>query len=211
MRLGIALICATTLAAIAAPVASAQQAAPPNPRPVTQDGPSGRYMLDGQWLLRVDRGDRGAGQHWERRRSTRGWTPVTIPNAWNANDRTPNGFIGSARVVSARLPPAVAREGPRLGGPVRLGQLPRERVAERHAGSAATPADSSRSSCRSAALKRGGLNRLVVRVDNRRLPTDFPPTTYTQTERASRRLVELRRDRPRGLPASASTGLRLTA
>ena len=32
-----------------------------------------------------------------------------------------------------------------------------------------------------AGLKRRGVNRLVVRTDNRRLPTDFPPTTYTQT------------------------------
>src|SRR4051812_1482222 len=95
MRLAIALICSAIVAAVAAPVASAQQAAAPDPRPVTQDGPSGRYMLDGQWLLRVDRSDRGAGQHWERRRSTAGWTPVTVPNAWNANDRTSSGFIGA--------------------------------------------------------------------------------------------------------------------
>src|SRR3954462_15063065 len=85
---------AATAAAIAAP-AAAQQVSPPNPRPVVQDGPSGRYMLDGQWLLRVDRRDRGAGQHWERRQSNAGWSPVTIPNAWNANDLTPCGFIGA--------------------------------------------------------------------------------------------------------------------
>ena len=28
---------------------------------------------------------------------------------------------------------------------------------------------------------RRGVNRLVVRTDNRRLPTDFPPTTFTAT------------------------------
>src|SRR4051794_29154016 len=95
MRFGIALICAAVVATVVAPIASAQQAAPPNPHPVTQDGPSGRYMLDGPWLLRIDHRDRGAGQHWERRRSTAGWNPVTIPNAWNANDRTPSGFIGA--------------------------------------------------------------------------------------------------------------------
>src|SRR3954468_16739585 len=85
---------AAAAAAIAAP-AAAQQVSPPNPRPIVQDGPSGRYMLDGQWLLRVDHRDRGAGQHWERRRSTVGWAPITIPNAWNANDLTPSGFIGA--------------------------------------------------------------------------------------------------------------------
>src|SRR3954467_11095583 len=180
MRLAIALICSAIVAAVAAPVASAQQAAAPNPRPVTQDGPSGRYMLDGQWLLRVDRSDRGAGQHWERRRATGGWTPVTVPNAWNANDRTSSGFIGAPAWYRRdfRLPSRakgldwlgrfdwgncrapVWLNGTRLGGHAG-GFLPFELPLK--------------------ALNRGGRNRLVVRVDNRRLPTDFPPTTFTRT------------------------------
>src|SRR3954469_24239117 len=180
MRLAIALICSAIVAAVAAPVASAQQAAAPNPRPVTQDGPSGRYMLDGQWLLRVDRSDRGAGQHWERRRSTAGWTPVTVPNAWNANDRTSSGFIGArawyrrdfrlpsrangldwrVRFDSVNYRATVWLNGTRIG---------------RHAGGFIP------FSLPLSALHRGGVNRLVVRVDNRRLPTDFPPTTYTRT------------------------------
>src|SRR4051794_25877550 len=115
MRVVLALLAVAAVAAIAAPAASAQATAP-NPHPVTHDGPTGRYMLDGAWLLRVDRRDRGppgryilaapgplrlarrdrgAGQHWERRRSAAGWTPVTIPNAWNATDRSESGFIGA--------------------------------------------------------------------------------------------------------------------
>jgi beta-galactosidase/beta-glucuronidase len=180
MRLGIALICAAVVAAVVPPVASAQQAAPPNPHPVTLDGPSGRYMLDGQWLLRVDRRDRGAGQHWERRRSPAGWTPVTVPNAWNANDRTASGFIGApawyrrdfrlpsrakgldwmVRFDSVNYRATVWLNGTRVG---------------RHAGGFIPFELPLR------ALNRGGVNRLVVRVDNRRLPTDFPPTTYTRT------------------------------
>src|SRR3954452_23613947 len=179
MRLAIALICSAVVAAVAAPVASAQQAAAANPRPVTQDGPSGRYMLDGQWLLRIDRSDRGAGRHWERRRSTAGWTPITIPNAWNANDPTPRGFIGapawyrrdfrlpsrakgldwSVRFDSVNYRATVWLNGTRLGGHA-AGFLPFELPLK--------------------ALNREGLNRLVVRVDNRRLPTDFPPTTFTR-------------------------------
>src|SRR3954464_9224264 len=94
MRLALAFVVAAVAAAIAAPAPSAQTTAP-NPPPVTRDGPTGRFMLDGPWLLRVDRRDRGAGQHWERRRSTAGWSPITVPNAWNANDRTPSGFVGA--------------------------------------------------------------------------------------------------------------------
>src|SRR3954468_19099808 len=166
---------AAAAAAIAAP-AAAQQVSPPNPRPIVQDGPSGRYMLDGQWLLRVDHRDRGAGQHWERRRSTVGWAPITIPNAWNANDRTSSGFIGApawyrrdfrlpsgakgldwlVRFDSVNYRAPVWLNGTRLGGHAG-GFVPFELPLK--------------------ALNRGGLNRLVVRVDNRRLPTDFPPTT----------------------------------
>src|SRR3954470_628421 len=180
MRLAIALICSAIVAAVAAPVASAQQAAAPNPRPVTQDGPSGRYMLDGQWLLRVDRSDRGAGQHWERRRSTAGWTPVTVPNAWNANDRTASGFIGG---------PAWYRKDFRLPSRARALQWRvhfdsvnyratvwlNGRLVGRHAGGFIA------FTLPLSGLRRAGVNHLVLRTDNRRLPIDFPPTTYTQT------------------------------
>jgi beta-glucuronidase len=180
VRLVLVLVSLAVAAAIAAPAAVAQQVSPANPRPVVQDGPSGRYMLDGRWLLRVDHRDRGAGQHWERRRSTAGWSPITIPNAWNANDLTPSGFIGApawyrrdfrlpsrargldwlVRFDSVNYRATVWLNGTRIG---------------RHAGGF-IPFDLPLT-----ALRRGGVNRLVVRVDNRRLPTDFPPTTYTRT------------------------------
>jgi beta-glucuronidase len=179
MRRALALVAVVAAAAIAAPAASAQVTAP-NPHPVTRDGPTGRFMLDGPWLLRVDRRDRGAGQHWERRRSTAGWTPVTIPNAWNANDRSEAGFIGA---------PAWYRKDFRLPSRARGLQWSLRfdsvnyratvwlngHLVGRHAGGfIAFTLPLSR-------VSRGGVNHLVVRVDNRRLPTDFPPTTYTHT------------------------------
>jgi beta-glucuronidase len=180
MRLALAfVVVAAAVAAVAAPAASAQATAP-NPHPVTHDGPTGRFMLDGPWLLRVDRRDRGAGQHWERRRSTAGWTPVTIPNAWNANDRSESGFIGApawyrkdfrlpsrARGLDWRLRfdsvnyRATVWLNGRLVGHHAVGFMPFTLPL--------------------AAVNRGGVNHLVVRVDNRRLPADFPPTTYTHT------------------------------
>jgi beta-glucuronidase len=180
MRVLIALIAVAAGAAIAAPGAVAYQATVPNPRPVVQDGPTGRFMLDGAWLLRVDRADRGAGQHWERQRSTVGWQPITIPNAWNANDRTLSGFIGAPAWYRKdfRLPSRAKRLSWRLRfdavdyrATVWLNGTP----IGRHAGGF-IPFE-----LPLAALRRGGVNRLVVRVDNRRLPTDFPPTTYTRT------------------------------
>ena len=181
MRWLTVLIGVALAAAMATPTASAYQATLPNPRPVAHDGPTGRYVLDGPWLLRVDRADRGEGRRWERRRSTAGWTPITVPNAWNANDRTASGFTGapawyrkdfrlplSARALTWRVRfdsvnyrATVWLNGRRLGA---------------HAGGFipfALPLSR---------LHRRGVNRLVVRVDNRRLPTDFPPTTFTRTD-----------------------------
>ena len=56
------------------------------------------------------------------------------------------------------------------------------------------------------ALKRGGTNRMVVRVENIRKSTDLPPSGFTRTVGADRRLVELRRDPARGLPQAHQQG-----
>jgi beta-glucuronidase len=179
MRLALAFLVAAAAAAIAAPAASAQTTAP-NPHPVTHDGPTGRFMLDGPWLLRVDRRDRGAGQHWERRRSTAGWTPVTIPNAWNATDRSESGFIGAPAWYRKdfRLPSRARGLDWRLrfdSVNYRATVWLNGRLVGRHA------VGFMPFTLPLTAVNRGGVNHLVVRVDNRRLPTDFPPTTYTHT------------------------------
>src|SRR5919199_2519322 len=121
MRVALALLTVAAAAVTTAPPAASAQTTAPNPHPVTHAGPTGRYMLDGPWLLRVDRRDRGAGQHWERRRSTAGWTPVTIPNAWNATDRSQSGFIGAPAWYRKdfRLP----SRGRRVSGGLRVGSV----------------------------------------------------------------------------------------
>src|SRR3954451_4227367 len=179
MRLALAFVVAAAGAAIAAPADSAQATAP-NPHPVTHDGPTGRFMLDGPWLLRVDRRDRRAGQHWERRGSTAGWTPVTIPNAWNATDRSESGFIGAPAWYRKdfRLPSRARGLDWRLrfdSVNYRATVWLNGRLVGRHA------VGFMPFTLPLTAVNRGGVNHLVVRVDNRRLPTDFPPTTYTHT------------------------------
>jgi beta-glucuronidase len=181
MRRITVLIGVALAATIPAPAASAYQATLPNPRPVVHDGPTGRYVLDGPWLLRIDRADRGAGRHWERRVSTAGWTPMTVPNAWNTNDRTLSGFIGAPAWYRKdfRLPSSARA----LGWRVRFDSvnyratvwLNGRRVGAHAGGFIAFALPLS-------GLHRRGVNRLVVRVDNRRLPTDFPPTTFTRTD-----------------------------
>ena len=147
-------------------------------RPVYRDGHTGRTVLGGTWRLRVDRNDRGLAAHWERSRSTAGWKAVRIPNAYNVGEHTRDGLIGwpawyrkdftlprGARSAAWR----VRFEAVNYRATVWLNG---RRIGE-HAG-AFEPFELDL-----AGARRGRVNSLVVRVDNRRLPTDFPPSRYT--------------------------------
>ena len=109
------------------------------PAPCTRDGQSGRYLLGGTWLYRADTGDVGLAQGcWRDVASTVGWSPVTIPNAYNAGDfsqASMNGYVGWYRrdftLPAGAFARYVPRVGPSLDHPLRVGQLSRHRVAER--------------------------------------------------------------------------------
>ena len=62
------------------------------------DGQSGRYLLGGEWLFRADPTDAGLAQHWfSNVSSTDGWSPVTVPNAYNAGNfsvASMQGYVG---------------------------------------------------------------------------------------------------------------------
>jgi beta-glucuronidase len=169
-----------TLATTAAAAPATAQPSPPTKGALYTDGPSGRYLLGGEWLYRADRADVGAAQGWQDIASTAGWSPTTVPNAYNAGDlsnASMNGYVGWYRRdftlpagAFARYVPGAARRwilrfesinyratvwlnGRRLGG---------------HAG-AYLPFELDVSGLRR------GVNRLVVRVDDRRTPADLPP------------------------------------
>jgi beta-glucuronidase len=158
--------------------------APPAPAPAGQtpvegalyhDGPTGRYLLGGQWLFRLD-GGVGLSQGFERQVSTAGWQPVGVPNAWNATDQSRASFDGTVAWYRKdfRLPPAatgvawlVRFESVNYRASIWLNGQP----IGGHAGAflpfeLALPARF---------LRAGAVNQLTVRVDDRRLPTDFPP------------------------------------
>ena len=79
------------------------------------------------------------------------------------------------RLVPEGLRAALQERRARLGDALRVGQLPLRRVAQRPRRSAPTAAPTCRSrSCSEGSTARG-VNRLVVRVNSRRKPTDFPP------------------------------------
>src|SRR5689334_5981318 len=82
----LALLAIAAAAAAFATAPGLAQADVPSAGALYKNGPSGRYLVGGQWLFRLDRTGQGLSSGWMRNFSTAGWTPTTVPNAWNADD-----------------------------------------------------------------------------------------------------------------------------
>src|SRR3954470_5442814 len=167
------------LAACTSALPSAAAAADkPSNQTLYEDGPKGRYLMDGRWLFRLDPGNQGIKQRLMRSASTAGWTPVSVPNAWNVGDASNasmEGGIGWYRKdfelpsASSALAWVVRFETVNSRARVWLNARP----VGAHSG-AYPPFELALNR-----VKRRGVNRLVVRVDSRRLPEDLPPLSRT--------------------------------
>jgi beta-glucuronidase len=141
-----------------------------------RDGSTESYLLGGEWLYRADRSSLGIADGWWRdTAATAGWTPVTVPNAYNGGDFSVAGMTGYAgwyrkdfllphlrgdvhwilRFENVYYRATVWLNGRELGSHVG-GYLPFELDL---GGS------------------RAGVNRLIVRVQNTRTLADLPPAT----------------------------------
>ncbi|UUY05846.1 beta galactosidase jelly roll domain-containing protein [Svornostia abyssi] len=145
-----------------------------------ETGPDNRLLLGGEWLFRLDKTGLGDVSGFQKQTTREGWAPTTVPNAWNATDtsvESMTGTIGWYR-KDFKLPSASKRfsyvirfESVNYRAKVWLNGKP----VGGHTGAylpweVRLPAGY---------LKRDGTNRLVIRVDNRRYPTDFPPSGLT--------------------------------
>jgi beta-glucuronidase len=155
---------------VAAAVAAHQPRAvldPPTAGALYTDGPDGRYLLGGSWLFASDPGDTGRAAGLPANPSTAGWSPVTVPNAWNANDHGVPSMAGT--IAWYRRDFRVPDASPSLAWIVRFESVNfRARVwlNGRALGSnvgAYLPFEFPLTG-----LKRRGVNHLVIRVDNRR-------------------------------------------
>ena len=154
---------------------------PPTKGAWYRDGQASRYLLGGTWLVRLDPTNVGESQGWWRAvASTDGWTPTTVPNAYNAGDLSQasmNGYVGwyrrdftlPAGAFSSYVPKSARHwiirfESVNYRATVWLNG----HEIGSHAG-AYLPFEFD--------LKylREGVNRLVVRVDDQRGGGDFPP------------------------------------
>jgi beta-glucuronidase len=165
---------AVAFAALALPGAAHAAVYTPKPKVLYQDGHTGRYLMDGSWYFRLDPQDQGLAQGFQRQGSLNGWTPVAVPNAWNANDvsdASQRGGVGWYR-TDFRAPKA----GGSTSWVVRFESVnyrARVYLNGRQIGShegAYLPFE-----VPATRLRRSGVNHLVVRVDSRRTDTDLPP------------------------------------
>jgi beta-glucuronidase len=180
----VALVSLTALMAIPS-LARAQTpsypAAPPSAGALYRDGQTGRYLLGGTWLYQADPANVGVAQQWWRPAgSTAGWSPVTIPSAYNAGDLSSASMTGSvgwyrrdftlpSGAFASGVPPGqrhwiVRFESVNYRASVWLNG----RLLGTHAG-AYLPFELDLNGLRA------GVNRLVVRVDDRRAGGDLPP------------------------------------
>ena len=145
-----------------------------------QDGPGGRFQMGGDWLYRRDTPDEGILRRFYNQTGTGGWTTVQVPHAWNAQDesfesmngdivwyrkdfRLPSNASGLDWIVrfqNVRYHATVWLNGKEIG---------------RHSG-AYLPWE-----LKLNGLRRG-VNRLVLRVNNRRFEDDLPPMQFDDTD-----------------------------
>lgn len=174
----------TLAAAIAAAFAPAAPAAAQSGITKTglgyETGPDNRLLMGGEWLFRLDKTGVGESQGFQRSPSRAGWAPTRVPNAWNATDTSVASMTGTVGWYRKdfRLPSASRRysyvvrfESVNYRAKIWLNGRP----IGRNTG-AYLPFEIR---LPSGLLKRSGTNRLVIRVDNRRYPTDFPPSGLT--------------------------------
>jgi beta-glucuronidase len=175
MRLSLSLLAAavTVLLAVAAPAGAQSVVSTPTSRTLYETGPSGRFLMGGTWLFKLDNRQSGP----QLQTGTAGWNRVRVPNAWNVGDDSSNSFLGGVGWYRKdfRLPSRSRRASwvvrfesvnyrakiwlnGRPIGKNRGAYLPFE---------IRLPAG---------VLRRGGVNRLVIRIDSRRKQTDFPPS-----------------------------------
>jgi beta-glucuronidase len=179
LRFVLAAVCAALLSvAVLAPAAQAQDGLTSGA--LYYAGPDSRYLMGGDWLFRLDSADQGVTSRFMRTTSTAGWAKTTVPNAWNATDTSSESMAGSIGWYRKdfRLPST----NKRMSWVLRFESVnyrARFWMNGKPIGSNTGAYLPFEIRIPSSTLKRTGVNRLVVRVDSRRLPTDFPPSGLT--------------------------------
>jgi beta-glucuronidase len=170
------------LAALLAPAATAAAQDVPSERVLYKDGHTNRFLMDGEWLFRLDPTNQGLRSGFMRDTGTEGWNPTTVPNAWNAGDETPASMQGSVGWYRKdfKLPSSAGRYDWILRFES-VNYRTRAWLNGKPIGSNTGAYLPFELRLPASALRRGGTNRLVVRVDNVRRSFDLPPAGFART------------------------------
>jgi beta-glucuronidase len=174
----ILLLAATMLGLAAAPAAAQSVASTPSARTLYTTGPSGRYLMGGTWLFKRVGLESGP----QRETGTAGWTRVRVPHAWNAGDDSMRSFMGGVGWYRRDFRLPSARRG--LSWVVRFESVNyRSRVYlnGRRVGTNRGAYLPFEVRLPASLLRPRGVNRLAIRIDSRRFPTDFPPSGLSTT------------------------------
>ena len=161
-----------------APAAAQSVVSTPSDHTLYRTGPSGRFLMDGPWLRRLDPQGAGDRERWQRQTSTTGWTTVTVPDAWNATDESEASFLGGVGWYRKdfRLPRGGTRSAAWVVRFESVNYRSKIWLNGRPIGTNRGAYLPFEIRLPASLLRRGGVNRLVVRVDSRRKQTDFPPS-----------------------------------
>ncbi len=167
-----------------APAAGAQIPAPvsaPTAGALYRDGQTGRYLLGGTWLYRADPGDAGVSAgYWANTADASGWSPVSVPNSFNAGDLSKASMAGSVGWYRRDfvLPAGAFAPGIRAADQfwiVRFESVNYRATVWLNGHQIGTHAGAYLPFELDLHGLRAGVNRLVVRVDSRKGPDDLPP------------------------------------
>jgi beta-glucuronidase len=132
-------------------------------------GPSERTELGGAWLFRYD-GGTGLRERLPEALATNGWTPVQVPNAWNAHDTSSASMDGTIAWYRKDFQlPAADSESAWLVRFESVNNRMQAWLNGKPIGSHAGAALPFQFTLPAGALRRQGVNHLVVMVDDRRL------------------------------------------
>ena len=133
MRLRLRLLLPVLALLLAVPAAAHAAESPPS-KALYQDGPEGRYLLDGSGCSASTTPIRASSSASCAARRRAAGRKVTVPNVWNLGDPSNESMAGGIGWYRKdfELPERGLRAG--VGAALRVGQLPHAGVAQRHAG-----------------------------------------------------------------------------
>jgi beta-glucuronidase len=155
-------------------------ATPPTSGALASDGQTGRYLLGGTWLYEADPNNIGLAAGWQRQTATAGWQEVAVPNAYNAGDLSQGsmaGYVGWYRrdfTLPGRAFPASV---PRIAQSwmVEFESVNYSATVWCNGHELGTHTGAYLPFEFPLRYLHAGANHLVIRVDDRRTPTSFPP------------------------------------